>query len=82
MIAHYADDLPINDQVEALAGLGAIADDVAQAKYLLNLSALDIVQHRPQGSQIGMNVGNNGKHIASALEFNPASPGTSYQPTM
>ena len=41
--------------------VGAIADDITQTPYLRDLSLVrDVLQHGGKGSEIGMNISNNG----------------------
>ena len=43
-------------QLDARVGLGAVADEVAQAPHLLALGGLDRVQHRLEGMPVAMDV--------------------------
>ena len=51
--AHLAGAL---GQLHALVGLGAVAHQVAEAPGLVDGGAADVVEHGPEGRQIGVNV--------------------------
>lgn len=61
MIAHDSGDFFLDDQIEAGAGFGAVADDVAQAKDFVDTSGVDVGQDGPQRDQVGVQIGDDGK---------------------
>ena len=57
------DELAVHDQVDALARVRAVADDVAQAVDLLDrLLRLDVVQDGLEGFQVAVDVADDGLH--------------------
>ena len=56
MVAGQAERAPLADQLRAGVGLGAVADDVAEAPDLVDLRLPDRVQAGLEGGQVGMDV--------------------------
>ena len=59
MVAGQAERASLADQLGAGVGLGAVADDVAEAPDLVDLRLLDRVQAGLEGGQVGMDVGDH-----------------------
>ena len=59
MVAGKADGAVLLDQVGALVGLGAVADDVAQAPDLVGRGGLDLGQNGLERGQVAVDVGND-----------------------
>ena len=56
--------------VQALARIGPVADNVAQAVDLADALRADVVEHDPERFQIGVNVADQGTlHAATSLDF-------------
>ena len=50
----------VHDAVDALAGVGTVADDVAQAEDLVDLLSLDVREDHFQSFEIPVNIANEG----------------------
>ena len=59
MVAGQADGSVAPGQLDAGVGLGAVADQVAEAPHLLALGSLDRVQHRLEGMPVAVDVGHD-----------------------
>ena len=63
-------DVHLADDVEALLGIGVIADHIAQAGVMGALLLFDVLQNDLERLKIGVNVGYDCKlHAASTLQF-------------
>ena len=63
-------DVHLANDLEALLGVGVVADHIAQAGVMGALLLLDVLQHDLERLQIGVDVGYNCKlHSASTLRF-------------
>ena len=56
--------------VQALARIGPVADNIAQAIDLADALGADVVEHDPERFQIGMDVADQGTlHAATSLDY-------------
>ena len=60
VVAGQADRGVAAGQVDARVGLGAVADEVAQAPHLLAFGGLDRVQHGLEGVAVAVDIGDDG----------------------
>jgi len=67
MVAQDRWNLPLAEQFHTLAGMRAVADDVAATEDVLDAEAIDFLQHRLKCRKVGVNVGNDcdGLHVHS-----------------
>ena len=61
MIAHQDDGVG-HDLIEAFAGIGPVADHIAEAVNGLDRVAADVRQHRVEGFEVAVNVADDGFH--------------------
>ena len=66
------DDLAFHDQIDALARIGPVADDVAQAIDFGDVLRFDVLEHRLQGLEIAVDIADDGFHDHSPLH--PSRP--------
>ena len=71
MVSEDADLADLAEPGDALPRLRPVADDVSQTPYLVYPTpALDVIQHRGKGGQVGMDISKNGAtHIVSDSGF-------------
>jgi hypothetical protein len=62
VVAQQGEGAAVHDEVEAVAGVGTVADHVPQAVDGFDGVAVDIVQDGPQGLQVGVDVTEDGQH--------------------
>jgi hypothetical protein len=51
---------PLGDEASALVGLGPVADDIAEAPAALDARLVDRGEHRLEGRQVAVDVGEDG----------------------
>ena len=56
------DDLAFHDQIDAFAGVGAVADDIAEAIDFADVVLLDVFEDSLEGFQVAMNIADDGLH--------------------
>jgi hypothetical protein len=58
-------------ELKTLVRVRTVAHNIAQTPYLSHLTLeLDVIQHRPKSSQIGVNISHNGiAHISTIPNF-------------
>lgn len=60
VVAHHGPGAAMHDQVEALAGIGAVTDDIAEANDAFNATRFDVIKDDGERFEIAMDVGNHG----------------------
>jgi hypothetical protein len=56
--------LALHDEIDALAGVGAVADHVAETVNLRDVVAVDVFEDRLEGLKVTVDVADNGLHEA------------------
>lgn len=56
---------PLDHQIEAFAGVGAVADDIAQADDFFDPFAVDVLQDRLQRLEVAVNITDDGSFHGS-----------------
>ena len=67
VVSDQAELASLRDQRGALVGLGAVADDVAEAPDVLDLGIGDVVEHRLERRQVGVDVGEDARRRSGGL---------------
>src|SRR6185369_1703011 len=71
VVAHEGDAAAIGDDVQALHGVRAIANDVAKADDIGDAAAVDLGKDGGERLEVGVNVTDDGEHRYRSLGNNP-----------
>ena len=61
MVAEHGHRTGVHDALDTRCGLGAIADDVAEAEHASHRKLLDVSQHGGEGVDVGVDVAEDGE---------------------